>query len=156
MQKVKDVMAKEVISVKRSATLAGLLKLFKDFHSFPLVPVVDGRGKLAGSVSLPNILEVFSTPQPQLLKAIPFLDEQKDDIFDVELDADMGKIVIVDDIMNKDYLFIDEDAPLDQTYYQMKQHQVERLPVVNKEGVLVGMIGIFDIVRSLFRERGII
>ncbi len=156
MQKVKDVMAKEVISVKRSTTLAGLLKLFKDFHSFPLVPVTDKNGRLVGSVSLPNILEVFSTPQPQVLKAIPFLDEQKDDIFDVELDADMGKIVLVDDIMNKDYLSIDENSPIDDTYYQMKQHQVERLPVVNEESILVGMIGIFDIVRSLFGERGII
>lgn len=36
---VKDVMLKEVLTVQPTTTLTTLIKLFKDFHSFPLVPV---------------------------------------------------------------------------------------------------------------------
>jgi len=39
--KVKEIMTKEVISVKRSTKLRELLEMFKNFHIFPLVPVLE-------------------------------------------------------------------------------------------------------------------
>jgi len=43
---VRDVILKEVIKVRRSTSLKQLLNLFKDFHTFPLVPVVEEDNRL--------------------------------------------------------------------------------------------------------------
>jgi len=48
---VKDIMAKKVISVQRSTTFRELLAIFKNFHLFPMVPVVEENNKLVGIVS---------------------------------------------------------------------------------------------------------
>lgn len=156
MKRVKDIMATEVLSVKRGTTLAGLMNLFKNFHSFPLVPVIEKDGRLVGSVSLKNIIEVFNPPRPQLLKTIPFLDETEENIFEVDLDTEMGSFVIVEDIMDKDCLYVEDQSTIEKAYDQMNQYNCERLPVVNNDGVLCGLVGVFDIVRCLFQEKNII
>jgi hypothetical protein len=38
----------------------------------------------------------------------------------------------------------------------MKLHLKEELPVVDKANKLIGRIGLFDIVKSVFRQKGII
>jgi len=38
----------------------------------------------------------------------------------------------------------------------MKIHNLERLPVVDAENQFVGMLGVFDIILAIFRERGIL
>ncbi len=156
MQKIKHIMSKEILSVTRATTLAELVDLFQNFHSFPLVPVIAKDGKLIGTVSFKNIMEVFNPPAPQLLQTIPFLDEQKEDIFEVDLDVGMGSFVIVEDIMDKEYLYAEEEENIDKAYYKMTEHQCERLPVVNENGQLSGIVGVFDIVRSLFKGKKII
>lgn len=49
---VKNNMQAKVISVKRGTTLAQLLDLFRNFHSFPVVPVVDDENTLLGIVHI--------------------------------------------------------------------------------------------------------
>jgi len=153
---VKEIMSQEVITVKRSTSLKQLLKIFTKFHMFPLVPVVEENGRLAGIVSFRNLINVFSPHQSQILKAVPFLDEQEEDIFKVELTEDIGNLVVVEDIMETKFISIPDNAPLEKAYNLMKLHLKEEFPVVNSSGKLVGMIGIFDIIRQVFHEKGII
>ncbi|MFH0913442.1 MAG: CBS domain-containing protein [Candidatus Omnitrophota bacterium] len=153
---VKEIMSQEVITVKRSTSLKQLLKIFTKFHMFPLVPVVEENDRLVGIVSFRNLINVFSPRQSQILKAVPFLDEQEEDIFKVELTEDIGNLVVVEDIMETKFISIPDNAPLEKAYNLMKLHLKEEFPVVNSSGKLVGMIGIFDIIRQVFREKGII
>jgi Mg/Co/Ni transporter MgtE len=155
MKKVKDIMAKDIISVKRSTTLSELFSLFKGFHSFPLVLVVDGENRLIGQVWFKNVMEVFNPAPVNLLLAAPFLDEQKEDIFELDLDPGLGNLVIVQDIIDKSYLSVDKEDNIDKAYYKMKENKSDLLPVVDKNNILSGVIGIFDIVRTLFQDRGI-
>lgn len=154
--KVKDIMEKEVIKVGRSMSLRELLGLFKDFHTFPLVPVVEEDGKLAGVVYLRNLLDVFRPHRPQFLKIVPFLDEEKEDIFASELTKEMGDLVIVEDIMETKFICMKQDLFLEKAYNLMKLHGKEQLPVVDDENRLVGMIGMFDIVVDLLKEKGVV
>ena len=153
---VKEIMTKEVIRVKRSTTLTELIEYFKEFHTFPLVPVVDENGRLIGIVSFRNLMDIFRPRQPQILKSAPFVDEVAEDIFKAELTSEMGDLIIVDDIMEKNFFSIDEEASLEDAYNLMRLHSIEKLHVVDREGKLVGFVGIFDIIMSIFREKGIV
>jgi len=153
---VKEVMSEEVITVKRSTTLKRLLEIFTKFHIFPLVPVIEENNRLVGIVSFRNLINVFQLRQPEILKAVPFLDEKEEDIFKVEFTEEMGSLVVAEDIMESKFVTIQEDASLEETYKLMKLHLKEEFPVINRAGKLVGMIGIFDIIRRVFQEKGLI
>jgi CBS domain-containing protein len=154
MKRIKDCMSKNVISIKRSTSLKELLNLFKDFHRFPLVPVVDEENRLVGIVTLENLIQVFHPPRYRLLKTIPFL-EHREEIFEVDLPAEVGSLLLAEDIMNRHFLSIHEDEEIENAYKIMRLHKVEFLPVVDREGKLTGMIGIFDIIRNLLKEKGV-
>ncbi|MFA5355932.1 MAG: CBS domain-containing protein [Candidatus Omnitrophota bacterium] len=153
---VKEIMSKEVISVKRSTKLKELLEIFKNFHIFPLVPVIEENRRLVGVVSFRNIIDTFQSYRPNVLKLIPFLDEEEQDIFKMDINEDMGNLVAVEDIMEHEYISIREDVSLEEAYNLMKLHLKEELPVIDKAGRLAGRIGIFDIIGVVFREKGII
>lgn len=153
---VKEIMSKEVVTVRRSTKLKELLEMFNKFHLFPLVPVVEEDGRLAGIVSFRTLIGVFSPYRQEILKAVPFLDDQEEDIFKVELTEDIGDLVVVDDIMETKYVSLQEDTTLEEAFKLMKIQLKEELPVVDVTGKLAGKIGIFDIIRKVFREKGII
>jgi CBS domain-containing protein len=154
---VKDVMSKEVITAKPSTTLKQLLVMFAKFHTFPLIPVVEEDNKLVGIVSFRNLICVFQPRQPEILKSIPFLDEEKEDIFKAKLTKEIGDLVICENtIIEKNFISIQEDASLEDAYNLMKLHLKEQFPVIDKDGRLVGIIGIFDIIREVFRQKGIV
>ena len=153
---VKEVMSKEVITVRRSTTLKQLLEIFAKFHIFPLVPVVEEDNRLVGVVSFRNLINVFQLHQSDILKTVPFLDEEEEDIFKVEFTEEMGNLVVAEDIMESKFITIREDASLEEAYKLMKLHLKEEFLVTDKTGKLVGKIGIFDIIRRVFQEKGVI
>ena len=153
---VKELMAKEVITVKRSTKLKELLNLFNKFHLFPLVPVIEEDGRLVGIVSFRNLIDVFSVYRQEILKTVPFLDEQEENIFKVKLAKGLGDLIIVEDIMETKFISLKEDTTLEEAFKLMKLYLKEELPVVDRSERLVGMIGIFDIVREIFRQNEII
>lgn len=154
---VKDVMSKEVIAAKPSTTFKQLLKKFARFHTFPLIPVVDEDNKLVGIISFRNLISVFHPEQPEILKTIPFLDEEKEDIFKVKLSEEIGDLVVVEDfIIEKKFISIQEDTSIEDAYNLMKLHLKEQFPVVDKDERLVGIIGIFDIIWGVLHQKGVI
>jgi CBS domain-containing protein len=158
--RVREVLNKDVIKVRPSTSLAELLDLFKEFHTFPMVPVVDAENRVIGKVSFENFLEVFQphgADTKHLLKAVSFVDQEEPlSIFGVEITPEMGVLFIVEDLMDRRVITIREDSSLEEAYNLMKMHNLEHLPVVNAENQFVGMLGVFDIVLAIFRERGIL
>lgn len=155
MKKVKDIMTKEIITVNRSTKLKDLLKAFAKFHIFPLVPVVEEDHYLVGIVSFQNLMNVFRSYNP-ILNIIPFLDEEEEDIFKIELTEGINDLIIVDDIMETKFASLEEDTTLEESFKVMKLNLKEELPIIDKQGKLVGMIGVFDIIREVFRQKGFI
>ena len=152
---VKDVMKKDIISVHRYTTLQQLIKDFKSFHTFPLVPVVDKDKHLIGIVSFSNIIDIFRPSQPEILKTVAFIDEAQENIFDSDLTSEMGMLIVVEDMMETKFFSVTEDKPLEEAYNLLKVHQKDQLTVVDKDNKIVGIIGIFDIIRAIFQEKGI-
>ncbi len=154
--RVSEVMNQKIIAVSRSISLAELIERFCHFHSFPVVPVVDEQNSLIGVVSFRRLIETFRTSGHDILKTVPFVDESGLDIFDMDLTPEIGELCIVDDLMETKFVVVNQDAPIEEAYRLMKLHQSEQLPVVDSESKLVGMVGAFDILLAIFREKGVI
>jgi len=153
---VKDIMATDIIYVKRFTTLGSLLKKFKEFHAMPVVPVVDDDMKVIGSVSFDELIDALQPVHMGGLKGIAFVDAQEPDIFDLVIEPETGKLVVVDDFMQTKFLTVDQDSSLEKVYREMKLYQKSAVPVIDKKGKLAGMIGIFDVIFAVFRERGVV
>ena len=154
--KVSEVMNQKIIAVHRRTSLAELIELFRHFHSFPLVPVVDEQNSLIGVVSFQRIIEAFRTSSHDILKTVPFVDEPHLDIFDMDITPEIGELCIVDDLMQTQFVTINQDSSIQEAYRLMQVHKAEQIPVIDSEKKLVGMIGTFDILLALFREKGVI
>jgi len=153
---VRDVMDREVISISPGTTLRELLKKFRGFHTFPVVPVTDEKGVMLGSIYFRNLVEIFRTKGADLIKGIPFLEKEEADIFSLDIGEDAGLLIVAQDIMDIKFLHLDEDMTLEKAYTTMKVNSVDRLPVTDKEGRLTGIIGIFDILLAIFEKKGLI
>ncbi len=158
--RVKDCMTKAVVTVKRSTTLAELIEVFRKFN-YHTLPVVEEEGdRLVGVVTFEDIWKVFQpygADVTRMLKTIPFLGEvrEEEDILMADISADMGKLVVVDDLMNIQFATVDENVDIIKARSLMRVHKVNRLPVV-KKGRLVGILSLFDIILAIFREKGLV
>lgn len=145
----------DIIKVKRSLTLRGLLDMFKDFHTTPLIPVVDAQNYLIGVVYPENLLDLLRPAQAKLFRNIPFM-EMDEDTFDLESIPSMGELIIADDIMDTNFISINGEDSLEEAYKIMRLNKKERLPVVDDEGKIVGILGIFDIIWRMFKEKEVV
>jgi len=156
---VKEVMRTEPVTVKESTTLKELMAVFYKFN-FHTIPVVRGDNKLVGIVALEDILKIFQPYPPyisEMLKRTPFLDIYEDvDLLDADIPPEMGMLCIVKDLMNVNVVTIDKEATTAEALSLMKLHQLRRLPVVDKEGFLTGIISLFDIILAVFKEKGVL
>lgn len=153
--KVIEATVTDIITVKRSLSLRSVLNKFKNFHTHPLIPVVDDQNCLIGIVYPENLLDLLRPQHAKLFRNIPFLDIDED-TFDLDSVPLMGELIIVDDIMATNFITIEADDSLQEAYKSMRLHKKEQLPVVDSEGKIVGTLGIFDIIWKMFKEKEIV
>ena len=156
---VKEVMSKKFITVKPSINLIELVNLFRTYH-FHRFPVVDEGNHILGTVSIESVMEIFKPHSKRLtrmLRASPSLkvEEEEMDILDAEITPEWIKMTSVSDLMESNVISIEEDKTISEARTLMKLHNKQGLPVV-RNGTLVGVVTLFDIIYALFREKGII
>jgi CBS domain-containing protein len=129
-------------------------KIF-DTHPFDSLPVIDERGVLVGIISRTDLLHVFLPNYFGLLDDFSFVQNFG------ALEVDKGsfkmieKLFVVDDLMTKKVITIEERSSLLKAIAIMKKHGVRNLPVV-KDEKLVGIITRGDILRAFLREEKIL
>jgi len=153
--KVIEAVKTDIIKVKRSLTLRSLLNMFKDFHTTPLIPVVDDQDHLIGVVYPESLLDLLRPAQAKLFRNVPFM-EMDEDAFDLESIPSMGELIIVDDIVDMDFISIKGENSLEEAYKIMRLNKRERLPVVDDQNKIVGILGIFDIIWRMFKEKKVV
>lgn len=156
--KVRDCMTKEVVTVQRGTPLKQIIKIFteKNFHT---LPVIESDGRVVGVLDFADIMKVFEpydSDVQQMLKSIPFLDLPEDQQFlETDIQAEMGFLVVADDIMSPKLVTISPDEDISRAYSQMKLHETDRL-LVTEDDKLTGIISLFDIIVRLFKDKGVI
>ena len=156
--KVKDCMTKDVVTVKRSTALTELIEIFRKYN-FHTLPIVEEGNKIVGIVTFEDILKVFqpySQQTAKMLDTIPFVEKvEEEDILLADISSEMGVLVIVDDFMNTSFVILNQGASIKEARSVMRLHNTERLPVV-ENGTLVGIVTLFDIILSVFKQKGVI
>ena len=127
---VKERMASPVITVAPDLPIMQALELMKT-NRIRRLPVMK-KGKIVGIVSEGDLLNASPSDVTSLSVW--------------ELNYLLAKIK-VEEIMSKDVITVGEDTPIEEAAYLMDENKIGGLPVLSKEGELVGLITETDLFR---------
>jgi CBS domain-containing protein len=146
--KIKDYMTKNVITVTPATSIYDVYKLLAE-KQIGGVPVVNKDKKLLGIVTKTEILNVFLPDYFDMIDDFLYIDDFG--ALEEELEAlPVLELFIAEDIMVEDAVTIRAGASLLKAPVLMNKFGVRRLPVVDKDGYLVGIITKMDICRAFF------
>ncbi len=153
MIQAKDIMTKEVITVTEDETLNDVLGLLSR-HRFGGLPVVDKEGKIKGIISVTDIVhyseKIDVVPLINLSGWIsPYADPSS--LFYLRKGQDAMHATTVGEVMRRKLFTAKEDKPLNEIAALMKRRRVNRVPIVDDEGKVVGIVTRSDLVQGLTR-----
>jgi CBS domain-containing protein len=144
----KEIMTKKVITIKKNASIQELSELLVD-NKISGVPVLDENEALAGIVSEGDIIvknsDLHFPRYFKLLDAIIYLESLNK--FKESLQKHLA--TRVEDIMTTKVKTVSEDTPINKIADMMLDSRVNRLPVIDKNNKLIGIITRADIVKSI-------
>lgn len=142
--KVTDLMNKDVIAVTPETTLKEVATLLVE-HRISGVPVIDGDRKVMGVVSEADILlkEQAAEPEPRVLRWL---------LDGLILEPDKIEARSAREAMTSPAITIGSEKDVYQAAREMSQCAVKRLPVVDREGALVGIVTRSDLVKAFARS----
>ena len=126
MLRAKDIMTKDVITVKADTPIYETIELIAKHHISGL-PVVEGDMTLVGIISEKDVLSLFYDNEERCEKT-------------------------VDDFMTQPPLFFDADESLLDICDFLKKNVFRRVPITSK-GKLVGIISIRDVIEYILQLR---
>ena len=147
----KDIMTQEVIVAKKGDSIANVADLLIK-EKIGGLPVVDSDNKVIGIISETDIMKkekYIEAPQfINILQGLIFLDDIK------KFEQDIKKVAAykVEDLMSTDIVKVCEDDTFDNIANIMIKKSINRVPVVDKENTLKGIICRYDIIRAMYKE----
>ena len=140
--RVVDLMASEVISVRRETSLRDAARLMVE-KGISGLPVTDEEGTLVGVVSEGDFLRKEVDRGGLMGRGLlGVLFDNRDSLAEAES---------VGEVMAENVFTVSPDATLVEAARTMTSHGVKRLPVVTREGKLVGVISRRDVVSAFTR-----
>lgn len=150
-RRIKDIMCKKIISAQANTPVKKIIDLFTA-NKVMSIPVLDKDDRLMGLITQKDIdLRFESVDAPlsiNLLGSVLYLDDL--DIFNQELKKKLGQFAV--DIMTTPAISINEGASLEDVLKLMDDNNIFRVPVVDDQEKLVGMITNTDIIKELIKE----
>ena len=151
MYTVKDIMSSPASSVNAEQTLQDVIELLAK-HRFSGVPVVDADNKVIGVISDTDIIRYSQTisiiPLSNLSGWIsPYADIS--DLTSVRKGFELLHKTKVDQVMTKKVYTIGEDATATDVAQVMNRRKINRVPVVDNDEKLVGIVTRSDMVQCI-------
>lgn len=149
--KVKEIMKKEVISIKPDDNAMDVLNLLFKLQISGL-PVIDGKGRLVGMFTEKDILR--NVLPSYIEKVGRFIYEE--DPKSIKNKFEGLKNLSVSQLMRKEVITVDEENSLCEVAHLMLTQKVRRIPVLDKEKNVVGIVARVDVVKAYAKEAGCI
>lgn len=151
---VADIMTRDPVVVKPETPLQEAIRILAERRISGL-PVVDSENKLIGVISETDLMwrETGVTPPPyvMILDSVIYLENPAK--YERELHKALGQTV--GEVMTSKHLVTTTaDKPLKEAAQLMHDRSVHRLPVVDADGTVVGILTRGDIVRHLAGLQG--
>lgn len=147
----KDIMTTDVIVAKKDDSIASVANLLIQ-EKIGGLPVVDSDNRVVGIISETDILKKEKYIEPpqfvNILQGIIFLDDPK------KIEEDIKRVAAykVEDLMSTNIVKVNEDDSFDDIANIMIRKSINRVPVVDKENTLKGIICRYDIIRAMYNE----
>lgn len=148
--KVRDHMSKEVTSVAPSAGITDIYRVFKQKNIGGVV-VINGEKKIVGMVTRNELLTTILPDYFDMIGDFLFIDDFGALEEELERLPEL-KLFIAEDLMVKDVVTVNENASLLKVSALMYKYNVNRIPVVDKNKKLVGMISKTDLCHAYFNN----
>jgi CBS domain-containing protein len=151
-RQAKDIMTKRVLTVEKGTPVHVIYRIFLK-NNIMGVPVVDKSNKVIGIVTERDLAvraEELDTPASvNLLGSIIYLDDV--DKYNHMLKKKLGELAV--DVMTTPAFTLQEETSLSEILKFMDQHKVNRIPIVDGQDKLTGIITRTDIIKELIKER---
>ena len=150
-KKAKDIMTTDVIVAKKGDTISKVANILIS-GKIGSLPVVDDDNRVVGIISETDIIKkekkVHSTPFINVLEGIIFLDDFN------KMEQDLKRIAAykVEDLMSKNIVKVYEDDAFDIVANIMISKSINRVPVVDEDNKLKGIICRYDIIKAMYNE----
>ena len=138
---VKDVMTSDVVVVARSARFKDVARLMA-LYGVSALPVVDDHERLAGIISEADLLLKEEDGE----REIPLIETTKR-----RRERRKAEGVLASELMTTPVVWIGPDAHVRDAARLMHREQVKRLPVVDEEGRVIGIVSRRDLLKVFLR-----
>ncbi|MDW7650740.1 MAG: CBS domain-containing protein [Bacillota bacterium] len=144
----REIMTKDVITVTPETTINEVARLLVE-HGVSGLPVVDAKRRVKGMVSEGDLIyqdKKLHTPAfLEILGGVIYLENPQ------RISQDLNKMTAakVAEIMTPKVYTVKEDASIEEVATIMVERQVNRVPVVDADGQLVGIISRQDLVKAM-------
>lgn len=138
-------MKKEIITVPVTATVADAVNLFRAHH-IGMLPVLDNAGHLVGILQLRNLLHLIMPAFVDLIEDFDYVGD-----FGAMEDYEPAQEELnqpISEVMEAP-TSVYEDSGLVRAFAFIHKNHLLDLPVVNRAGMLVGLVSRVDIGRAL-------
>lgn len=151
LMKVKDIMTRKVITVLEEFTVEDCARLLSD-NSISGLPVVDDSHKVTGMVTEGDLIRRAANLKGpsylEILGGIIYLDTPKDLL--ENLRKSMGRLVR--DVMTREVELVNENKTVEEVATILVEKKLKRLPVVDDDNHLVGIVSRKDILHYLYKR----
>lgn len=148
LKTVADVMSHNPVVVQRETPLKEAIAILAERRISGL-PVVDESGKLIGIISETDLMwqETGVTPPAYIMFLDSVIYLQNPATYDRDLHKALGQTV--GDVMSKNPITVSPDKPLRDAARLMHDKSIHRLPILDSEGQVVGILTRGDIIRAM-------
>jgi len=153
--KVKDVMRMATVSLPQNATLQTVIQTFT-LHHVDAMPIVDAAQRVVGLIGVNDLTTIFLPRYYEFLRDFSVLEDkgQIASVFELTF-AGLGshdeRLVLAADVMHPDLQWINQEESLLFAAARLRAQAQQKLPVVDRDQKLVGMIYDHDIILSLLQ-----
>ncbi len=148
---VKEVMSTEVVTVSVNDTVEKCAKLLQE-HDISGLPVTDDDGRVVGIVTEGDLIRRASRIQVpgylEILGGLIYLDSPTKFVDELQraMALEAGRL------MSKNVISIKPDHDLEKAATLMVEKNINRLPVIDDDEKLIGIVSRRDIMKRLYNQ----
>lgn len=147
----KEIMSSPAVSIKKDQTVKKALDVLAE-RNFSGLIVVDEDGKVIGVISDTDIIRYSQQKSVIPQSSFSFWTSpytEIDDIASIREGFEMLHRTLINQVMTKKVYTVKEDTPATDVAKLMNRRNINRVPVIDDDGKLVGIITRSDVVQCL-------
>ena len=150
MATVADIMERDPIAVGRDDDVESVIRVLRE-HELPGVPVVDGSGELVGIITENDLIlrdeqaDLHLPHHLDIMGGVIYLESMKH--FEERIKKAFASKA--EDMMTANPNTVAPEAPVEEAAKLIAKHKHNRLPVVDDDGRLVGVVTRLDVLDAI-------